>query len=359
MFNQLLDRSAALRDQLGPGGDAVSLQASLDGLWRRREAHIQRHEQQWQQQQPQRHTEPHMAQQPAASMNGQQHYSSWQQQHLAEQQQHQQQDAAQRNGQQQPGQQQGQQQQQALPCPAPLSSAKQSCLADSFSPQQARHLLMQWHLANIEFANATRLRCLSMRVSGRYSRGPYSGPLRLSSPHGALLAVNHQVWKRCSARLLSKLGPATFAVLIRISHACLTGGASVRMQQHSLTVCAWVVARMHVSPPPYPVPRTRLPCLISCPCRVQHWDLDDEHEHQGCHVFLPGGNLRLLEGLAQGIPIFYNAPARLLQYSSTGVSAAAVIKAGLSASIYDRVSQHYTLLNEGAACRQQITASTT
>jgi hypothetical protein len=59
-------------------------------------------------------------------------------------------------------------------------------------------------------------------------------------------------------------------------------------------------------------------------CRVvsyaQHWDLDDEHEHQGSHVFLPGGNLRLLEGLAQGLPIFYNAPARLLQYSSTGVS---------------------------------------
>jgi hypothetical protein len=37
-------------------------------------------------------------------------------------------------------------------------------------------------------------------------------------------------------------------------------------------------------------------------------------------VFLPGGNLRLLEGLAQGVPIFYKAPARLLQYSSTGVS---------------------------------------
>jgi hypothetical protein len=52
---------------------------------------------------------------------------------------------------------------------------------------------------------------------------------------------------------------------------------------------------------------------------LQHWDLDDEYEHQGSHVFLPGGNLRLLEGLAQGIPTFYNATARLLQYSSTGV----------------------------------------
>lgn len=37
-------------------------------------------------------------------------------------------------------------------------------------------------------------------------------------------------------------------------------------------------------------------------------------------VDVTGGNLRLLEGLAQGIPTFYNAPARLLQYSSSGVS---------------------------------------
>eukprot|EP00882_Tetradesmus_deserticola_P027363 GHRQ01030261.1.p2 GENE.GHRQ01030261.1~~GHRQ01030261.1.p2 ORF type:complete len:133 (+),score=71.63 GHRQ01030261.1:173-571(+) len=88
-------------------------------------------------------------------------------------------------------------------------------LADGLGPQQARHLLLQWHLANIEFANATRLKRLSMR----------------------------------------------------------------------------------------------------------HWDLDDEHEHQGSHVFLPGGNLRLLQGLALDLPIFYKAPARLLQYSSAGVRA--------------------------------------
>lgn len=42
---------------------------------------------------------------------------------------------------------------------------------------------------------------------------------------------------------------------------------------------------------------------------------------QGAHVFLPGGNLRLLEALAQGVPIAYNARARLVQYCSTGVSA--------------------------------------
>ncbi|WIA32039.1 hypothetical protein OEZ86_002891 [Tetradesmus obliquus] len=140
-FNQLLDRSAALRDSLGRGGDAISLQSSLDGLWSRREARVRRHEQQ---------------------------------QHGL------------------PQQQQQQQQQQQV-----ADDAEQ----------------LRWHLANIEFANATRLRRLSMR----------------------------------------------------------------------------------------------------------HWDLDDEYEHGGSHVFLPGGNLRLLEGLAQGLPIFYNSTARLLQYSAAGV----------------------------------------
>lgn len=47
---------------------------------------------------------------------------------------------------------------------------------------------------------------------------------------------------------------------------------------------------------------------------------DDTWEHQGAHVFLPGGNLRLLQGLARGIPIMYSSPARLVQYSAKGVS---------------------------------------
>lgn len=48
---------------------------------------------------------------------------------------------------------------------------------------------------------------------------------------------------------------------------------------------------------------------------------DDQFEHQGAHVFLPGGNLRLLQGLAKDIPIMYNTPARLLQYCESGVRA--------------------------------------
>eukprot|EP00775_Hariotina_reticulata_P006150 gene6150-6387_t len=143
VFNQLLDRTADLRDELGLAADAISMQAALDGLWQRAAQGLQRQD-------------PPEQQHRAIGLDTQ---------------------------------------------------PEQLC------PPEARHLLMQWHMANIEFANATCLRCLSMK----------------------------------------------------------------------------------------------------------HWDLDDAHEYQGAHVFMPGGNLRLLEGLAQGIPIMYNTPARLLQYSAAGV----------------------------------------
>eukprot|EP00976_Prorocentrum_cordatum_P082258 1184743-Prorocentrum_minimum.AAC.2 len=35
------------------------------------------------------------------------------------------------------------------------------------------------------------------------------------------------------------------------------------------------------------------------------WDQDDPHEIEGDHVFLPGGNMRLVAALAEGVPIFY------------------------------------------------------
>lgn len=46
---------------------------------------------------------------------------------------------------------------------------------------------------------------------------------------------------------------------------------------------------------------------------------DDTYEHQGAHVFLPGSNLRLLQGLAKGVPILYKTPALLVQYCDKGV----------------------------------------
>jgi lysine-specific histone demethylase 1 len=48
---------------------------------------------------------------------------------------------------------------------------------------------------------------------------------------------------------------------------------------------------------------------------LQHWDLDDPYEHPGDHVFLPGGNLRLVAALAADVPIFYSAPVTLVDYS--------------------------------------------
>lgn len=92
-FNKLLDKSSELREQLGPGAEALSLQASLDGLWQRTKRRLDAKD-------------------------------------------HQQQ---------------------------PMASAE--CghrLASTYSAAQARDVLLQWHMANIEFANATRLPCLSM-----------------------------------------------------------------------------------------------------------------------------------------------------------------------------------------------------
>jgi hypothetical protein len=197
-FNRLLDRSAALRDSLGQGGDAVSLQSSLDGLWGRREARVRRNEQQ-QQQQP-----VGVQQQP--SMNG--HHShgyalTQERQPLQQQQQEAdvQQQQQQPDLQQQEGYREQQQQQQ------------QQRLADSLGPQQARHLLMQWHLANIEFANATRLRRLSMRVS--------------------------QVWKLSSAYAASLV---TLACLVR-AHS--TGFWGKLFMTSTSTACCFSIGHHH------------------------------------------------------------------------------------------------------------------
>jgi hypothetical protein len=155
-FNQLLDRSAALRDSLGQGGDAVSLQSSLDGLWSRREARVRRHEQQ-----QQRSGSVEQVTANGHHSNGYLASSAGQQQ-----QQEQQRHGSLQQAQQQPSveQQQQRQQQEGYREQPPLLQQQQQRLADSLGTQQARHLLMQWHLANIEFANATRLRRLSMRV---------------------------------------------------------------------------------------------------------------------------------------------------------------------------------------------------
>jgi len=52
-------------------------------------------------------------------------------------------------------------------------------------------------------------------------------------------------------------------------------------------------------------------------------------------VFLPGGNLRLLQGLAKDIPIMYSTPARLLQYCESGVRATLPITCSVYAASID------------------------
>jgi lysine-specific histone demethylase 1 len=59
----------------------------------------------------------------------------------------------------------------------------------------------------------------------------------------------------------------------------------------------------------------RLPKLSA-----KHWDIDDAHEFMGAHCFPPGGGLRLVASLAEGIPVLYRCPATLVRYSrSEGV----------------------------------------
>jgi lysine-specific histone demethylase 1 len=54
----------------------------------------------------------------------------------------------------------------------------------------------------------------------------------------------------------------------------------------------------------------RLPALSA-----KHWDIDDAHEFLGAHCFPPGGGLRLVASLAEGLPVMYRCPATLIRYS--------------------------------------------
>ncbi|BDA49228.1 Lysine-specific histone demethylase 1 homolog 1 [Coccomyxa sp. Obi] len=53
---------------------------------------------------------------------------------------------------------------------------------------------------------------------------------------------------------------------------------------------------------------------------LRTWDQDDPHEMQGAHTFLPGGNLRLVAGLTDGLPIMYNSVVKEIRYSTKRVA---------------------------------------
>ncbi|KAH7427187.1 hypothetical protein KP509_10G033500 [Ceratopteris richardii] len=49
------------------------------------------------------------------------------------------------------------------------------------------------------------------------------------------------------------------------------------------------------------------------------WDQDDPYEMGGDHCFLPGGNVRLVSALAEGVPILYGKQVHTIRYSASGV----------------------------------------
>ncbi|GLJ52457.1 hypothetical protein SUGI_1115660 [Cryptomeria japonica] len=49
------------------------------------------------------------------------------------------------------------------------------------------------------------------------------------------------------------------------------------------------------------------------------WDQDDPYEMGGDHCFLPGGNGRFIQALADGLPIIYDKSVQAIRYGSDGV----------------------------------------
>eukprot|EP00884_Botryococcus_braunii_P000714 jgi/Botrbrau1/10643/Bobra.53_2s0002.1 len=53
---------------------------------------------------------------------------------------------------------------------------------------------------------------------------------------------------------------------------------------------------------------------------MRYWDQDDPYELHGAHCFIPGGNIRLVSALTEGLPILYNSVVREVRYSAAGVA---------------------------------------
>ncbi|KAL3699325.1 hypothetical protein R1sor_017347 [Riccia sorocarpa] len=53
------------------------------------------------------------------------------------------------------------------------------------------------------------------------------------------------------------------------------------------------------------------------------WDQDDPYEMGGDHCFLPGGNVRLVSAMAEGVPIFYGKTVHTIKYGSEGAQVVA------------------------------------
>lgn len=194
-------------------------------------------------------------------------------------------------------------------------------------------------MANNEFSNAAPLRTLSMKDWDQVGRGCCAVLVVLQAQryqNEAKGATSHMpASSSCiisavlgGVAVLCCLLPASQAQLSEdsLAHSCLCVCAPQALMIRA--VCYADSAHRRVLAEGY-----RLQLWVSCCqlglCRnltvaVLLWLQDDAFEHQGAHVFLPGGNLRLLEALAKDMPIMYNTAARTLQYCSTGVCSTCV-----------------------------------
>lgn len=53
------------------------------------------------------------------------------------------------------------------------------------------------------------------------------------------------------------------------------------------------------------------------------WDQDDPYDMGGDHCFLPGGNGRLVQAMAENVPILYEKTVHTIRYGSDGVQVVA------------------------------------
>jgi monoamine oxidase len=51
-----------------------------------------------------------------------------------------------------------------------------------------------------------------------------------------------------------------------------------------------------------------------------HWDQDDYYDMGGAHCFVPGGNIRWVKALCEGLTIFYDSPVSEIRYAKSGVA---------------------------------------
>ncbi|XP_078427563.1 lysine-specific histone demethylase 1 homolog 3-like [Wolffia australiana] len=56
---------------------------------------------------------------------------------------------------------------------------------------------------------------------------------------------------------------------------------------------------------------------------LAYWDQDDPYDMGGDHCFLPGGNGRLVQALAEGLPIIYEKTVQTIRYGEDGVQVVA------------------------------------